>query len=77
MFGDQLGDFTDRYNTGLVDRDEVFEALKQHFGHDWMMLVNPVYGSFESAPYGHDSKLPDDTKRAKMLETLMPWSPSP
>jgi 5'-nucleotidase (lipoprotein e(P4) family) len=74
MFGDQIGDFSDQYNTSLADRDKLFEALKAHFGHDWMMLANPVYGSFESAPYDHDFKLLDEEKRAKKLEALMPWS---
>jgi acid phosphatase len=76
MLGDQIGDFTDRYNTSLPERDKVFEVLKQHFGHDWMMLANPVYGSFASAPYGHDAKLPEAAKRAKQLEALTPWSSS-
>lgn len=75
MFGDQFGDFTDRYNTSLADRDKLLEMLKQHFGHDWMMLANPVYGSFESATYEHDPKLSEDARRAKKLEALMPWSP--
>jgi 5'-nucleotidase (lipoprotein e(P4) family) len=74
IFGDQFGDFTDRYNTSIADRDKQFEALKQHFSHDWMMLANPVYGSFESAVYDHDAKLPDDAKRAKKIGALMPWS---
>jgi acid phosphatase len=73
MFGDQIGDFSDLYNTSLADRDKLFEALKTHFGHDWMMLANPAYGSFESAPYGHDFKLSDDEKRAKKIGVLMPW----
>jgi acid phosphatase len=73
MFGDQIGDFSDRYNTSLADRDKLFEALKPHFGHDWMMLANPAYGSFESAPYGHDFKLSDDEKRAKKIGVLVPW----
>jgi 5'-nucleotidase (lipoprotein e(P4) family) len=75
MFGDQIGDFSDQYNTSLADRDKLFETLKQHFGHDWMMLANPVYGSFESAPYGHDFKLSDDEKRAHKLGALAPWPP--
>jgi 5'-nucleotidase (lipoprotein e(P4) family) len=74
MFGDQIGDFSDRYNTSLADRTKVFETLKQHFGHDWIMLANPVYGSFESAPYDHDAKLSDDAKRGKKRDVLMPWS---
>jgi 5'-nucleotidase (lipoprotein e(P4) family) len=77
MFGDQIGDFSDKYNTSLADRMALFETLKAHFGHDWMMLANPVYGSFESAAYGHDSKLSDDEKRAKKLGVLAPWPAKP
>jgi len=73
IFGDQIGDFSDKYNTSLADRDKLFETLKAHFGHDWMMLANPVYGSFESAPYGHDFNMPDDEKRAKKVGVLTPW----
>jgi 5'-nucleotidase (lipoprotein e(P4) family) len=73
MFGDQIGDFSDKYNTSLAERDKLFEKLKVHFGHDWMMLANPAYGSFESAPYGHDFKLSDDEKRTKKLGALLPW----
>ena len=31
MFGDQIGDFSDQYNTSLADRDRLFEELKVHF----------------------------------------------
>jgi 5'-nucleotidase (lipoprotein e(P4) family) len=77
MFGDQIGDFSDKYNTSLAERDKLFEELKAHFGHDWMMLANPAYGSFESAPYGHDFKLSDDEKRVKKLGVLLPWPAKP
>jgi 5'-nucleotidase (lipoprotein e(P4) family) len=73
MFGDQIGDFSDRYNNSLADRNKLFEELKTHFGHDWMMLANPVYGSFESAPYNHDFKRSDDEKRADKIGALNPW----
>ena len=42
MFGDQIGDFSDKYNTNLAERDKLFEKLKAHFGHDWIMLANPA-----------------------------------
>jgi len=73
LIGDQFGDFTDDYRGSVAERGKTFEALKAHFGHDWLMLANPVYGSFESAPYGHDFRLPDDEKRARKLDTLVPW----
>ena len=31
-----------------------------------MMLANPAYGSFESAPYGHDFKLSDAGAEARV-----------
>jgi 5'-nucleotidase (lipoprotein e(P4) family) len=73
LFGDQFGDFTDKYNGSVAQRHETFDALKAHFGHDWMVLANPAYGSFESAPYGHDFRLPDEEKRTKKLDALAPW----
>jgi 5'-nucleotidase (lipoprotein e(P4) family) len=73
MFGDQLGDFSDKYDTSVAEREKVFEQLKAHFGHDWMVLSNPGYGSWESAAYDHDFKLSADEKRAKKLGVLTPW----
>jgi len=73
LLGDQFGDFTDDYDTGLADRAALFERLKAHFGHDWLVLANPVYGSFESAAYGYDFRLPVEAKRAKKLDSLTPW----
>ena len=73
MLGDRIGDFSDKYNTSPADRDKLFEELKVHFGHDWIMLANPAYGSFESAPHGHNFKLPDDEKRVKTRGALLPW----
>ncbi len=77
MFGDNFGDFTDKFNGSIAERDKAFAALKAHFGHDWMVLANPVYGSWESAAYGHDYKLPDDEKRARKIDALTPWSAKP
>jgi 5'-nucleotidase (lipoprotein e(P4) family) len=73
MFGDNIGDFSDRYNGSLAERDKLLDEVKAHFGHDWIMLANPAYGSWESAPYGHNFKLSDDEKRAKKLGVLTPW----
>jgi acid phosphatase len=73
MFGDNFGDFTDKFNGSIAERAQALDALKAHFGHDWMMLANPAYGSWESAAYGHDYKLSDDAKRARKTGALTPW----
>ncbi len=78
LFGDNYGDFSDAYNGGEADRLKAFEATKEHFGRDWLMLANPGYGSFESAPYQHNFKLSADEKRAKKIGALEPWvAPAP
>jgi len=73
LFGDQFGDFSDKYNGSVAEREKAFDELKAHFGHDWIALANPDYGSWESATYGHNFKLPDDEKRAKKIGALTPW----
>nr|WP_255635555.1 HAD family acid phosphatase [Azospirillum sp. 412522] len=73
LFGDNFGDFSDAYSGSEADRLKAFEAAKEHFGRDWLMLANPGYGSFESAPYGHNFKLSADERRAKKIGALEPW----
>ena len=41
----------------------VLEQHKARWGREWIMLPNPTYGSFESAPYKHDFKLSEGDKR--------------
>lgn len=74
LLGDNFGDFTDAANGSEADRLKAFEAAKEHFGRDWLMLANPGYGSFESAPYGHNFKLSADERRAKKIGVLEPWT---
>lgn len=74
LLGDNLGDFSDAYNGSETERLQAFEAAREHFGRDWLMLANPGYGSFESAPYGHNFKLSADEKRSRKISALEPWT---
>jgi acid phosphatase len=77
LFGDNFGDFTDRFSGSVSEREKTYEELKAHFGHDWMMLANPVYGSWESAPFAQDMTLPENDKRASKRGALTPWPSGP
>jgi 5'-nucleotidase (lipoprotein e(P4) family) len=77
LFGDNIGDFSDKYNGSIAEREQTFAALMAHFGHDWMMLANPSYGSWESAAYDHNFKLSADEKRARKIGVLIPWPAKP
>ncbi|HEU4825807.1 MAG TPA: HAD family acid phosphatase [Dongiaceae bacterium] len=72
--GDNFGDFTDAYKGTEEERLKIFEANKARWGHDWIVLPNPTYGSFESTPYGNNFKLSPEEQRAAKLGVLTPWN---
>lgn len=64
--GDNFGDFVDESRGTEAERHKVMEDHKARWGREWIMLANPAYGSFESAPFGHDFKRsPADRRKAK------------
>ena len=73
LVGDNFGDFSDGYKGTVDERLALYEADKARWGHDWIMLPNPAYGSFESAPFKHDFKMPVAEQRAAKRGVLMPW----
>lgn len=75
LIGDNLGDFSDSYKGSLKQRDEVAfsKVNKSLWGEKWIILPNPLYGSWETASYGHDYSLSRDELRAKMKNELIIW----
>ncbi|WP_230987379.1 5'-nucleotidase, lipoprotein e(P4) family [Allorhizobium terrae] len=74
LFGDNFGDFTDKFNGSVAERQKEFDADAAHWGHDWIAIANPMYGSFESAPFNSNYKLSPDQQRADKIKALTPWS---
>ena len=74
LFGDNFSDFTSEARGTPAERQAAFEQLKNHFAADWFMLANPTYGSWESATYDNDFRLPDEEKRALKIKALEPWT---
>jgi acid phosphatase len=73
MLGDNFGDFVDAYRGSEAERLKVFEDNRQRWGREWIMLANPSYGSFESAPFGHDYKKSPEEQRKAKRDVLDPW----
>ncbi len=71
--GDNFGDFVDEYRGGEAERLRVLEQHRDRWGREWIMLPNPAYGSFESAPFGHDFKLPEGDRRKAKRGVLDAW----
>ena len=71
--GDNFGDFVDAYKGSEQDRQKVYDSLASHWGHDWIVLPNPSYGSFEAVPYGFNYGAPPEEMRAAKRAVLGSW----
>jgi acid phosphatase len=71
--GDNLGDFVDEYRGTEAERLKVMEQHRERWGREWIVIANPAYGSFESAPFGHDFKLSDGERRRLKRAVLDAW----
>jgi acid phosphatase len=72
--GDNFGDFTDAFRGTEAERLQAFEANKERWGREWIVIANPTYGSFESATFKHDFKLSEPEKRRAKRSVLESWS---
>jgi 5'-nucleotidase (lipoprotein e(P4) family) len=72
LLGDNVNDFTDVFEEKSVsDRATEVESLKDEFGDRFIVLPNPMYGSWESAVYEYQGALSyeeEDSLRKDMLE---------
>ena len=75
VMGDNFGDFVDTYKGTQAERKATWEKNADKWGKQWIVVANPTYGSWESAPFGFNYKLSGDEKRAKKLGTLEAWKP--
>lgn len=64
LVGDDLNDFVNAYRLSTEERTALAEKHRAAWGEKWIMLPNPVYGSWERATYGWQ-RIPD----AEMLKT--------
>jgi acid phosphatase len=73
MLGDNFGDFTDAYKGSVDDRQKVYDENLKHWGHDWIVLPNPSYGSFEAVPYQFNYQATPEEMRADKRGALTSW----
>ena len=73
-FGDNFGDFDDRYRSTEADRLKAYQDDMAYWGKQWLMLPNPTYGSFDTATYGHDFKKPAEDQRKAKWGVLDSWT---
>ena len=74
LLGDNFGDFTDAYKGTADDRQKVYDENLKHWGHDWIVLPNPSYGSFEAVPYQFNYQASPEEMRAAKRGALESWN---
>jgi 5'-nucleotidase (lipoprotein e(P4) family) len=77
LIGDNLGDFTDGILTAPEQRRMIVEKNNDHFGRDWIILPNPIYGSWENSAIGFQFTRSAKERRQSIGEQLEDWKPEP
>jgi len=60
LVGDDLGDFATGAKDTPANRVALADKYASYFGERWVLIANPLYGSWESALYNHDFTKPDE-----------------
>jgi 5'-nucleotidase (lipoprotein e(P4) family) len=71
--GDNFADFVDEHRGSEAERLAVLEQHRDRWGREWIMIANPAYGSFESAPFRHDFRLSTGERRRAKRGVLDAW----
>ena len=72
MLGDNLGDFVGDEYTRLENqgRNDAVDTFADHWGHDWFMIPNAIYGGWSSAAVGYQRGLSPTMELRLKLESL-------
>lgn len=71
LCGDNLNDFTDLFGGKTTEeRNAAVDAAQRKFGTQFIVLPNPMYGDWENAIYGYNSRLPDQEKAERRKAAL-------
>lgn len=75
LCGDNLADFSNVFEGKTTEeRAAAVDAARQKFGAQFIVLPNPMYGDWENAIYGYDSRLSEQEKAARRKAALKPQS---
>lgn len=70
LVGDDLGDFLSGVKKTPAERAELAAPYASYWGSRWIVVPNPVYGSWEDALLGFERGLPEAEMLKRKLEAL-------
>jgi acid phosphatase len=73
LVGDDFNDFVPA-RLPRSERERLVGGYRDRWGEEWIILPNPIYGSWEGALYGEGDPTPDDRIRLRLqaLDDLRP-----
>ena len=75
LVGDDLGDFLSGIRVSPEERRRIAAPYADRWGERWILLPNPMYGSWESALYGNDASLSEAERLRRKHEWLRGMRP--
>jgi 5'-nucleotidase (lipoprotein e(P4) family) len=72
LIGDDFNDLTGARLPNPAARRALATRYAGKLGRQWILLPNPLYGSWETALYGGNTRLPRDEKLKRKYDTLAP-----
>ncbi|HYQ70303.1 MAG TPA: HAD family acid phosphatase [Gammaproteobacteria bacterium] len=70
LVGDNLEDFVEGSKSTSAQRRELASHYARHWGREWIILPNPMYGHWESTTYNFDYRLSRDEQLQRKREAL-------
>lgn len=70
LVGDDLGDFTSVASQPLDKRSAFVEQHKENWGTRWIVIPNPIYGSWERAVLGSTQGVPEKEQLERKLKAM-------
>lgn len=71
LIGDNIHDFTDVFEgKSIVEKLTLSDSLKQEFGRRFLILPNPIYGSWDAALFEGQENISDQDKYNIRLKNL-------
>lgn len=70
LVGDNLGDFLPDVERSVAERAELVGRYRAYWGTRWIVIPNPMYGSWDDALFDFDYSLSPEERRARKWEAL-------
>jgi 5'-nucleotidase (lipoprotein e(P4) family) len=72
LIGDDLGDFLSEVRVSPEQRRRMAASYAGYWGERWIILPNPMYGSWAGSLYGYDSGLSTSEQLRRKRQHLRP-----